>query len=252
MIKNLLSLVAIMVAFNLDAQITLTEATHVPNVGFSAGYVFSSSFSYSPGPGGANQTWDLSGMSGSSTPFTYISLANSSQSSYFPNANLVETVAGLGENYYRKNASECSFEGHYVSGQARIVYTDRREFLKFPLNYQDTYNETFAGSVDNLVAGQTFMRSGNIKITADAYGDLILPYGTVSNVLRVMVVNDYSDTYLGVPFFTYVDTLCFWFNPGTKTFVASTSTTYANGTQMLQAGYYINQSDLSTSGIGLT
>lgn len=252
MIKKLLPLGVILVGFQLQAQITLTQATHAPSIGDSYSFVQSNAFPYSPGSGGANQTWDLSGFSGSSMQINYVVPANATEPGNFPDANIVEIQAGLGESYYRKNANEYSLEGQLVPGAARVTFTDRRELLSFPMNYQDTQNETFAGTVTNIGAGQTFNRSGTIEITADGYGDLILPYGTVNNVLRIRAVSNYTDTYLGTQIFTYVDTLCFWFNPGTKTFVASTALTYANNTLAIFSGNYISQSDLITSGVSLT
>ena len=252
MIKKLLSLAVLLSAANLHAQITLNQAAHTPIIGSSFNYHQAVSYSHSAGSGGANQTWDLSNITGSSLNIDFIAPANSTEPSNYPDATIVEEIGGFAENYYRKTSTELSLEGQFIPGQARIIYSDRREMMKFPMNYQDSHNETFAGTVNNLGVGQVFDRTGTIEMVADGYGDLILPYGTVSNVLRIRLVFDYSDTYTGVPFFSYTDTVCMWFNPGTQNFVASTTNSYTNGMLSISTGSYIDQADLSTSGVGLT
>ncbi len=250
MLKNLLFAATFLSTGLLSAQITLNHSTHVPLIGTSYDYYQSQSFTYHAGAGGANQTWDLSGISGTLITSNYISLSSASSPSDFPDANLVESIS-IAENYYRSNSSEHSLEGQYIPNVVRLTFSDRRELLKFPLNYQDSHSETFAGTLENLGAGQNFQRSGTSTITADGYGDLILPYGTVNNVLRVTGVFDYGDVFMGTPFFNYIDTICFWYNPGTNNFIASTVVTYANGSLALTSGTYIDQADLSTSGVSL-
>jgi hypothetical protein len=129
---------------------------------------------YISGKEGPNQTWDFSSLSGASTTFNYVSLNNGTEPSTYPNANLVE-ITDAGETYFNNPASELSLEGQLVPGVARLINTDKREFLKFPITYNDVFNGTFDGTIENIAINQTFDRGGTIEIKSDGYGDLILP-----------------------------------------------------------------------------
>lgn len=59
-----------------------------------------------------------------------------------------------------------------------FVYTDPQKILVFPFTYNDAYTDTY--STDNLSV------DGTIHVHADAYGTLVLPGGTYTNVLRVI------------------------------------------------------------------
>ena len=237
-----------LITTNLSAQITLTSASSSPQVGNTFNYVAAAPFTLNVNPAGANQTWDLSSVSGTSVAYNYIDLSSSSEPATFPSANLVETASGV-ENYYSSSTSGLTLEGHYMAGTARIIYSDKREFTKYPITYNDVYNETFSGTVENIAAAQTFDRSGTIEIMADGYGDLILPYTTVNNVLRVKAIFNYSDIYMGFPIYDYTDTIWTWYNDKTNNFIASASVGYANGFLLTSQATYIEQADL-VDGIG--
>jgi hypothetical protein len=129
---------SLLIGGSLSAQITITSA-ELPSVGDTYIQVAVSTV-ISPGPAGANQTWDFSSLSGTATPYGYVSLAASQDQASFPNANLVEGVSGA-ENYFKKNATEFSIEGQFVVkrsvGQLRTLlrrkHLQRMELYKLPL-----------------------------------------------------------------------------------------------------------------------
>lgn len=131
-----------------------------------------------------------------------------------------------------------------MTGIFRVIYTDKREFLKFPITYNDVFNETFSGTFENIGAGQIFDRGGTIEIKSDGYGDLILPYTTVNNVLRVRSVYNYNDSFMGTHVFSYSDTVYTWYNSTTNNFIASLSLAYLDGFLSLSQATYLEQSDL--------
>ncbi|MEM6264178.1 MAG: T9SS type A sorting domain-containing protein [Bacteroidota bacterium] len=232
----------------LEAQITLTSAANVPQIGDSFDYIFSTALPADARKTGANQTWDFSQVSTSSTGNnSYVSLANSMDGTNFPNANLVETDGSGGETYYNSTASALTLEGQVAAGAARVIFSDKREFLEFPMTFNDVFNETFGGTVDNLQTMQRFDRSGTVVIQADGYGDLILPYGTIDNVLKVSAIYNYEDRFMGTPFFTYVDTITVWYDAFNSNFIANTTVTYTSGNLLLSQTTYMAQSSLVTS-----
>lgn len=245
--KNILFFSAfILLSISAFSQITLNSSTHTPIVGDQYDYFNIANPSGNLSATGANKTWDFSSYSGVSGTFDYISLSSSSLPTTFTSANIVESSAGS-ENYYIKNSAEYSIVGQYVPGQVKLTFTDKRELLKFPLAYNDVYNETFAGTIESIQSGQSFSRSGNLKIEATGHGSLILPYATIQNVLKVDIIANYSDIYMGTTLYDYVDTISMWFNAQTNNFIASHSVLYANGTQFVNSASYISQNSIITS-----
>jgi hypothetical protein len=243
--KNYLLITALIITINLSAQITLTSSTSSPQVGDLFNYVLTPSFTFDVTQSGANQTWDFSSATGTSSAFSYLNLSGSSDPLSYPSANLVESASGA-ENYYSSSSLGLTLEGNYLAGVTRVIYNDKREFIKFPITYNDVFNETFSGTVENIASGQTFNRSGTIEIKADGYGDLILPYTTVSNVLRVKVIYNYSDEFMGFQISSYTDTICTWYNTTNNNFIANTSVAYINGSLLISQATHIEQSDLVT------
>ncbi len=75
-------------------------------------------------------------------------------------------------------------------------------FMPLPLNYQDTWNSTTVRTVSTVTAGfpgQTTDVDYNTTRTADAYGSLVMPDGSVESVLRVKVVSEITTNAGGIP-----------------------------------------------------
>lgn len=239
--KIYFSILCVIIVANLNAQITLTSASSTPQVGDTFDYIITPSPTLNISNGGANQTWDFSSATGASSAFSYIPLSSSLEPATYPLANIVESASGA-ENYYASSTSKYTIEGQLMPGVIRAIYTDSREFLKFPITYNDVFNETFSGTVENIAAGQTFIRSGTIEIKADGYGTLILPYCTVNDVLRIITVSNYIDNYNGTPIASYLDTIYTWYNATTNTCIANKTVIYVNGVLSLSQATHIEQS----------
>lgn len=244
--KKLYFIVASIIACtSANGQITLTSANNTPVVGNSLTYFIDNAPTIPMPLPGTNQTWNFASAAGTSTALNYINLSSSVEPTTYPSANLVE-VSGSGESYYNSASTSYTLEGLLTPGTLRIIYSDKREMLKFPITYPNVFNETFAGTVENISAGQTFDRSGTNVISADGYGALILPYATVNNVLRVTVARDYDDLLGQTPIANYIDTLISFYNATTKAVIASYSVTYVNGSLIASQSSYIAQADLVT------
>jgi hypothetical protein len=237
---------SLLIGGSLSAQITITSA-ELPSVGDTYIQVAVSTV-ISPGPAGANQTWDFSSLSGTATPYGYVSLAASQDQASFPNANLVEGVSGA-ENYFKKNATEFSIEGQFVVNSVRSIFTDSKEFYVLPITYNDVFNETFSGSIENIAQGQTFTADGTVQITADGHGTLILPYGTVTDVLRIRTTYEYDIIFQGIPFYGINDTIYTWRNLDNNATLASHTVSYTDNTLSLESMSYLDQSSFSTTGV---
>jgi len=227
-------------------QITLVQSVNAPKPNTDWDFYIDASTAAERNKSGAGITWNFSNASGTKSNFSYEGSGGGSAPASFPNANLVE-LASNGENYYESSASGLVLQGHNYPGVTKIEYNDEREFMFYPITYMDSRSETFDGEVDNLISMQTFDRSGTIDIIADGYGTIILPYDTIENVLKVMSVIDYGDTWDGVPIGTYIDTVITWHNASLGVFVASTSVSYTNGVQQLQQTTFLAEEDFLAS-----
>lgn len=235
--KKLIVLFLVNFVLYSQAQITLTAETSVPQVGQSVHIFGQMQPTIHVNHSGPNQIWDFSGINPTPATFSFILPSNTDYSSYFSNATLSE-CDGSNYNYYSSDANGYYLEGQVYPSSGSITFTDKREMLKFPITYNDIFYETFAGTVNG------FDRSGNIKIHADGYGSLILPYITVPNVLKVTITCNYSDFYDGTEYYTYVDTIQMWYHLNNKTQIASRTLGYYNGILYADQATYINQSDL--------
>ncbi|PCH92308.1 MAG: hypothetical protein COB85_08345 [Bacteroidetes bacterium] len=251
MMKKLnLSVILAFIFASASAQITLTSANAVPSIGASYTYVSMASPIVDVSPSGANQTWDFTSIAGVITTSDYLTASSGQSPVSFSLATIVESVdTGKAENYYSSTTAEYTLRGHYYPGALLINYSDEREHLKFPMTYDTVFYETFAGTVENIQAGQTFDRSGTIEIKADAYGALILPTGTVNDVLRVRITLDYTDEYQGTPIAFYVDTIYLWFDGVNSNYLASWSKGYANSTLFIFSASYMDNTLLNVNSI---
>ncbi len=242
--KTILILLMVISTSCAIAQITITSATQSPQVGQSVNYHFDDDVSKAAiYLTGANQTWDISNISGTLTPTEFIDISNSTSPNQFTDANIVSEDSG-NEIYLKNSTTSFSQVGLIIPNAATIHYSDPRELVTFPMTYNDVSNESFAGSVTNAT-GQTLTRSGNSLIMADGYGDLVLPYGTVSNVLRVMDVANYTDEINGTVLFNYTDTIVTWYDQNTNLRVATMTIFYVNGTEFVAPTCsYLSEADL--------
>lgn len=166
---------------------------------------------------GANVTWDFSGFSGGQAATAdIVSAASDPDASAFPGATHV--VSGLGpKRIYTMDAT-----GWYILGIAQTGFTvscdnSIRE-IKLPQNFESS-------SVDALNCGFSFQglnfeRTGFAENSYDAWGTLILPNGTLTNVIRVKTHELTTDlaSFQGLPITNQNDNYTYsFFAPG-KTF----------------------------------
>lgn len=152
----------------------------------------------SAGSAGANQIWDFSNVSENATAtIDILSASATPAASSFPNANIAAYVSAQGTySYFDVNSSSVSYHGVSVSG-TNIPYSNPEDFYTYPLTYSFAGNDAFAASF--FSSGYNWNRSGTIATNVDAYGTLITPLGTYTDVLRLKIEEDYDDEPVGVP-----------------------------------------------------
>ena len=181
----------------------------------------------SAGASGANATWDFSQHSPLGTSYTInvANLAGSPYQSQFAGATIyTEYVGTSNREFFVTSNSEFSRRGVIAGGGPTMDYTNTHKILTFPFTFNSTLSDTYAA---NFTTTLTFDRAGNTTSSGDAYGTLILPGGqSFANVLRVKLVENSTDSYMGSPMFTSNTENYYWFLPGTHypLFTISTAT----------------------------
>ena len=242
--KNIYSLVVALASMaSATAQITVTDI-NIPNIGDESTYHTGQAPVIDISQTGANHIWDYSGLTGGTTSATIDSTTAGQYLDSFPSANQL-ILSNNGESYYSKDATGLSYHGFYGQGFAHVDFTDKSELLITPITYNDVFNETFGGTVHNFFTNIISERNGTIEIKADGYGDLILPYGTVPNVLRILRVSLSDDYVNGVLTESFVDSTVTFYDQFTNNLIAAYATHYlADGTNTVNTFRYLAEGQL--------
>lgn len=178
---------------SISGQPIITESI-VPQVGDQWNIKFLETNNFNPGNNGANQTWDFSGLDISNSidiSFQVLNPTSVIGHENFPTADFVMYLQGF-ENYQFYAVSEDSISlvgGEQISGNEidfLTIYTDPEDGLHLPVHYGDSYD--YYSYFEQYFAGNFLAENDrNGSVTADAYGTIITPNGTYSNVLRLII-----------------------------------------------------------------
>jgi hypothetical protein len=181
----------------LKAQPTLTAANTNLQVGdqFLMSEVTFGATEFTAGASaGANKTWNLASLTSQGSQQAMV-LARSAapKASSYPAANMVIKV-GDQFAYYENNGTSMKEHAAYESVQNySLENTDPAEKFRFPITYNNTFTDAFAGTLD--AAGTQIPRNGTVTVTAEGYGTLTTAGGTFQNVLKIKteeVANPFS------------------------------------------------------------
>jgi len=187
------------------AQPTIDQGNFAPSPGES--FVLNASAWMDPGPGGANVTWDFSGLVIDTTfTLTYLDPTTTPMTDSFPTATLALAEGG-DYSYHAFDASG----GYYLgwAGWYEIPYTDPEMTFQFPCTYSTQWVDDFHAEFFSTD------RDGTSNAEADGYGTLILSNGTFDNVLRIHLTRNYIDNNQFPENLYYVDDIYYYLRPGT-------------------------------------
>jgi hypothetical protein len=167
---------------------------------------------------GANVQWDFSDLAGNSNP---IDIVQPSSTPYAGSVSGVNVALDYGNafDYYSVTSSVFERKASYYAPNYYFNFTNGQSILEFPCTYQSTFNDTYAASAN--LAGDMLERTGTMDAVADGYGSLILPWGTIENVLRLRVDETYDDIYNGTDQISGTQTTYLFFHPGAVYFLLS-------------------------------
>jgi len=150
--------------------------------------------SLNEGNSGSNQTWDFSPLSYADpeTDFTGMLSSATPFSNDFLNADVASLNVDFSGNdlynYFTNSIDHYETWGYEGNSQT-LIYSDPRDILHYPFSFGSTFSDSYYGSLE------LGYNSGAVEVTADGYGNLILPSGIFYNCLRVREVR--KDTLAG-------------------------------------------------------
>jgi len=203
------------------AQPSISDGA-IPNVGDVLEISSVNAPTLSQGPAGVEITWDFSDLTPVNSQSAQVISANNAPSgSSFSSASIaieyntglnVGSTSNITHEFY--DAAGGSFlKNGFVTSDLIVAYNNPQTLLPASLTYNDSHSDDFSGTFE--VSDQTNIEKvGQITIFADAYGSLILPYGTIDDVLRVKITEEYTDKIVGtsVEFEYFIETYA-WYSP---------------------------------------
>ena len=217
------------------------------------------------GAGGANVTWDFTGLQQISTKDSAVSkfqtVASTPYPNDFPTAQLATgSLSGNAYLYLSYQNSTYTIVGEEgqqtVNGQTvtiKQVYDKPEVLYTFPLTYQTHQNSTYSAYYD--FQGDTVYRIGNLNVTGDGYGTVKIMNKTYNNVLRIHAITNETDseTVQGITFtYTLLTESWSYLTPGIKDNILTIMLTTINQGGFAQTtksvNYNINHSSLGVNG----
>jgi len=190
-----------------------------------------------PGPGGANQTWDFSNITGYGFFEGINAIAVDPSTTLFADSAVVQNAnlctrnmddPNSGPYQYYDNTNSTSnliamgFLG--ITNSSFGTYIDVQTAFEFPFSYNDSFTDTYDFLAFHIENGYYFMRdSATVTVEADAYGTITTPLQEFQNVLRIKRTKTYytwfrfeagGDWLQSGPF---TDIEYSWFAPNIKT-----------------------------------
>lgn len=210
----------------LSAQPILTQNNTAPQA--NQNFTITNINFINPGSSGANQTWDFSTASSMGASSINVFDASSTQNgNNFPSSNIAISQDGV-LSYYEINSNVWNYFGLHTT--LSVSYSNPQAVLSFPFTYSNQITDSFY-CVFNV--GYNIFKRGLALIEADGYGNLILPSGTYTNVLRVhYIINTKDSSQNGVS--NYTQEYYYWFKEWNHNPVAYMMVTPT------QSGYYLN------------
>lgn len=182
-------LAALAFTLHAAAQPVLTASSNAPVPGMA--YTIAYGTYVAPGNAGAAQTWDLSTLVADSTlNVSLVQPGTTTHGAQFPGATVAEVSQAV-TNYYTTSNDAVNFRGS-DDGTTVIVDNPMGRYMVFPCTIGTNWSSPHGA--DFTFDEMDVERRGTFSGEADGYGTLIMPWGTVENVLRVHWNNTLQDS----------------------------------------------------------
>lgn len=171
----------------------------------------------STGGGGANVTWNFGTIQITYNPIIgkYIHPSSTPYAGDFSVADVVFEDYFVAGTYHYYDVSTTKLEKiGYANSQLTAVYDDPQRIITYPFTYNSSFTDTYACTT--MVGTMKFTKTGTWSVEGDGYGTLVLPSGSHSNILRLKIVNEYTDEFSGLDPYEYKITEYWWVDPSSR------------------------------------
>jgi hypothetical protein len=179
--RSIIASLAMLLATTAFPQVSVTYKDHSPLPGDPI--VYRPIKYVLPGEAGPDKLWDFSKMQDSGKSF--VSRVNPQNAKELKDAREYNIIATEDEyTYYNNINREFSEIKGCTSDRISLVYSNSLITMKYPFAYGDHFTDTFVSNAikDSVMA---IRADGEVNVSADAYGTLVLPDRMIRNSLRV-------------------------------------------------------------------
>jgi hypothetical protein len=171
---------------------TLTSSNSAPQPGDSFTRYNADTTGVVPGDPGTGKIWDFSSLvlQTSYLTYNYVDPSTTPYGALFPDATVSYSNDPI-YGYYKVTSSEYEIIG-LSSSLNSWFYSNPEIMFSYPFSYGSNLVDSLYAT--SFYLGINHYRIGTRTTVADGYGTLILPSGTYDNMLRVKVIQNYSDS----------------------------------------------------------
>lgn len=135
------------------------------------------------GKAGVGLKWDYTALpTGTIVPYEWTTTDIAPGAGAFPDDALVQQIPGEPTAYYQQGDTALYWLGTYTDS-ALVRFDPPLAVLDLPCGLNTTWADTGVAAVTG--SGRIDIRVTALHAQADSWGTLVMPYGTVNNVLRV-------------------------------------------------------------------
>lgn len=169
---------------------TLTEANHSPASGEQFTTVQCDSTGVTPGSSGTGVIWNFSSVTAHTAIVNnYTAMPTSTVNPYpVPGITVASSINNI--SYYTTSSSFLKYWGGNITAgpvSGNLIYSSPAISATYPMSLNSSSSSVTGGTINvssPLSLNGTFI--GNSGVIADATGTVILPFGTFTNVIRVV------------------------------------------------------------------
>lgn len=204
-----------------QAQTTITKAFNDPIIGETVTY-YNVNGTIDNSATGNNATFSNTALSQGTVSPTVYSAPSSSELTTYPGST-IKMVASTNTILYKATATKLEITGLITPDAILNFSTNNGTFISYPASFGYTETDTAQGTFTAPSYGVSGNFSGNIAISADAAGTLVIGTTSYPNVLRIKSVQSFNLTVSGFPIGTVTNTAYSYYN-STKKFPILSST----------------------------
>jgi len=197
-----------------------------------------------------NQIWDFSNIADTSSRIVNWNYTNTSTFEYdslFPHATMgvLDINGSNSERYYKIDSLGIEEVGKNAPGIGYQKFTKGISKLKFPLTLNSQYTDSIYG-IAVYLPDDTIEVNGVSIITGDGFGELVLPYGTIDQVLRIKVESQIDQYHDGTFFQTEFLTDYYYYTIDNNNLIATAHYAQINGGNISRRNFlYQSESSLN-------